>query len=73
MSDTSTASVKKILPERSETNTTTEGRKPQLSALLSEIFAVSANEQCKTAGYTGKRTVQEWKRRYKAYLAPNSS
>ena len=49
MSDTSPASERKFLPERSKTNTTTEGRKPQLSVLLSEISAVSVNEQCKTS------------------------
>lgn len=56
MSDTSPASETKFLPERSKTNTTAEGRKPQLSALLSEISAVSANEQCKTADDTGMQT-----------------
>lgn len=57
MSDTSPASERKFLLERSKTNTTTEGRKPQLSALLSEILAVSANEWCKTADNTGMWTV----------------
>lgn len=57
MSDTSPASEGKFLPERSKTNTTTERRKPRLSAVLSEISAVSANEQCKTADYTNMQTV----------------
>lgn len=56
------------MPERSKTNTTAEGRKPQLSALLSEVSAVSANEWCKTADNTGMRTVSEWKRSTKLIL-----
>lgn len=44
MSDTS-AFERKFLPGRRKPNTTTEGRKPQLSALLSEISADSINEQ----------------------------
>lgn len=40
MSDKSPVSERKILPERSKNNITTEGRKLQLSALLSKIFAV---------------------------------
>lgn len=65
MSDTSPASERKILPERSKNNITTKGRKLQLSALLSKIFVVQ-----EMSNSAGMQTVWEWKR---STYAPNSS
>lgn len=66
MSDTSPASERKILPERTK-NITTEGRKLQLSALLSKIFAVQ--EINRQHWYADSLGVEK---NYKTY-APNSS
>lgn len=67
MSDTSPASERKILPERTKNNITTEGRKLQLSALLSKIFAVQ--EMSRQHWYADSLGVEN---NYKTY-APNSS
>lgn len=67
MNDTSPASERKILPERSKNNITTEGRKLQFSALLSKIFAV--HEMSRQHWYADSLRVEKNCKTY----PPNSS
>lgn len=67
MSDTPPAYERKILPERTKNNITTEGRELQLSALLSKIFAVQ--EMSRQQWYADSLGAEK---NYKT-CAPNSS